>query len=90
MRHVVATFGSTPGPDGRGLPKMLRTWEYKFLVFELSTETGMDDSEGSFNLEGEAGWEVFAIVPNVGFADSYCVAVMKRPNVLVSPQEALT
>jgi hypothetical protein len=69
---------------------MPRTWEYKFVVFELSTEAGMDDSEGSLNCEGAVGWEVIAILPRMGFAGSYCFAVMKRPRVVESMQEALT
>lgn len=56
-------------------------WEYKFLIFSLGTGHGdgntyIEASESQLNAEGAAGWEVIAVLPNMG---KNCFALMKRP-----------
>ena len=73
-------------------------WEYKFLVFSLTSsviheikEQGpFDEAQGWLNREGAEGWEVVSLVPKTT-ADhdhAWTVALMKRPKADAAPDHA--
>jgi hypothetical protein len=61
-------------------------WEYKFLVFSLTSSVihgnqnrgPFDEAESWLNEEGSAGWEVVSLLPKMGSDDSWTIALLKR------------
>ncbi len=64
-------------------------WEYKFMVFSLTSsviheikEQGpFDEAQGWLNREGAEGWEVVSLVPQTTSDrdHGWTIALMKRP-----------
>jgi Domain of unknown function (DUF4177) len=64
-------------------------WEYKFMVFSLTSsviheihEQGpFDEAQGWLNREGAEGWEVVSLVPKTttDHDHAWTIALMKRP-----------
>lgn len=60
---------------------IMMAWEYKFVILSFGTGHGDGDKyltacETELNGEGAQGWEVVALLPNMG---KNCFALMKRP-----------
>ena len=61
-------------------------WEYKFAVLAIDGATAgakaaaaLEQAASQLNAEGQTGWEVIAVFPNMGQGNSATVALLKRP-----------
>jgi hypothetical protein len=67
-------------------------WEYKFIVFSLTSSVihgsqnrgPFEEAESWLNQEGSEGWEVVSLLPKMGADDAWTIALMKRQKAAVA------